>query len=204
MSRFQERLWGELVREHATTLAYPAGTRYPLQRLPIVEPRTLPLRWQPSARPRRLELRRGRLAAGVVALAVLIATVSILATTGTSPSVAYAVTRNPDGTITISISELKGVDGANEQLAKLGVSVRVLPERADCSSTGTIVRIPPELAGKVAHPEGQGVAVAPGLIPAGDTLVIGARQIGFFVGLGWGLYQGAPPTCLRAGEDHAG
>jgi hypothetical protein len=204
MSKFQERLWGELVREHATTLAHPAGMRYPSRRLPIVEPRTLPLRRQPSARSRRL-VRRGRLAAGIVALAAaLITAVSLLATTGTAPSVAYAVTRNPDGTITISISELKGVDGANEQLAKLGVNVRVLPELADCSATAATVRIPPELAGKMAHGVRGGIAVQPGLIPPGDTLVVGARQIGWFVGLGYSLYRGVLPTCIRAGESHAG
>jgi hypothetical protein len=204
MSRFQERLWGELVREHATTLAHPARTRYPSRRLSIVEPRTLPLRRQPSARG-WLVRQRGKLAAGVVALAAaLAATVSLLATTGTAPSVAYAVTRSPDGTITISISELKGVDGANEQLVKLGVDVRVLPELADCSSTATTVRIPPELAGKMAHGVRGGIAIQPGLIPPGDTLVIGARQIGWFVGLGYSLYRGVLPTCIRAGESHAG
>jgi hypothetical protein len=204
MSRFQERLWGELVSEHATTLAHPARTRYPLRRLSIVEPPPLPLRWQPSTRG-WLVRRRGKLAAGVVALAAaLAATVSILATTGTAPSVAYAVTRSPDGTITITIGELKGVYGADAQLTKLGVPIRVLPELADCSSTGRTVLIPPELAGKLAHGVRGGIAVQPGLIPAGDTLVIGARQIGWFVGMGYALYQGVLPTCIRAGTAHAG
>ena len=64
------------------------------------------------------------------------------------------------------------------------------------------VRIPPELPGKVAHGVG-GIVIQPGLIPERDTLVAGAREIGWLVGLG-SAYRGSVSTCTRASESHAG
>lgn len=203
MSRFQERLWSELVRDHAGALAYPAGSRDPLRTLPIVEPRRPALRGLPALRPGRLLLRPGGLAATLAALAAAIAAVAILSTTGTAPSTAYAVTQNPDGTLTVSIDELTGVAGANTQLARLGARVRVVPVSKGCSASGESVPIPPTLAATIAHAEGQGLAIRPDLVPAGDTLVLTARQAGSAVDLGYSLYRGAVPTCIGIGEDHA-
>jgi hypothetical protein len=210
MSRFQERLWEELVRDHAAALAYPAGSRDLLPGLTIVEPRGAALLGTSALRPGRLLLRPGRLllrprrlAAGLAAIAAIAATVSILTTTATAPSAAYAVTQRPDGTLDISIDELTGVAGANAQLAKLGVRVRVVPVQAGCVAIGAIAPMAPSLAGKVAHIEGQGLAVRPELVPAGDTLVLTAKQIGTVVGLGYKLYLGAAPECLPPGDSHA-
>lgn len=197
MSEFQERLWSQLVSDHAASLAYPIGTRYPLPALPIVEPRRRPRLALPALRPRRI-------AAGLTALAMVLAVAMLLATSGTAPSAAYAVMRNPDGSIGVSIAELTGVAGANAQLARLGASVAVVPVLADCPSSGTPTPIPPSLAGRIAHIEGQGVTVQPGLVPAGDTLVLGARELSGFVGLGYRLYRGAAPPCLPTGDSDVG
>ncbi|HEX3391776.1 MAG TPA: hypothetical protein VHS55_04375 [Solirubrobacteraceae bacterium] len=203
MSRFQERLWDELVCDHATALAYPAGSRDLLPGLTIVEPRGTAL-GTGALRPGRLLRRPRRLVAGLVALAAVVATVSILTTTGTTPSAAYAVTQKPDGALDISINELTGVVGANAQLAKLGVSVRVVPVQAGCTAAGAIAPMAPSLAATVAHIEGEGVTVQPGLVPPGDTLVLAAKQIGAIVGLGYKLYRGTAPACLPPGDSHAG
>lgn len=202
MSRFQERLWEELVRDHATALACPAGSLDLLPRLTIVEPRGAALLWLPTFRPRRLPQPR-RLAATLAALAAVVAGVSILTTTGTTPSAAYAVTQNPDGTISVSIDELTGVAGANEQLARLGVSAKVVPIQAGCSAPGEAVPIPSSLDAKIAHVQGQGLAIRPDLVPPGETLVLTARQSGAIVGLGYALYRGMAPACIGFGEDHA-
>jgi hypothetical protein len=204
MSRFQQRLWEELVREHAALLVCPQGMRDPLATLPIVERSPRGSGTLRSLRPLGAFARPGRLAAVLTTLAAAIALSAILTTTGTAPSAAYAVTRNPDGTITVSIAELTGVAGANVQLSKLGVRVKVVPVQSDCTATGQTVPIPGELAARIAHPEGQGLAISPNLVPPGETLVLTARQTGAVVGLGYSLYRGAVPACIEPGEAHAG
>jgi hypothetical protein len=219
MSRFQERLWDEMVRDHAAALAYPAAARDPLRSLPIVEesrpgwqalrrrpaqPGSPALRKRPAPQLGALLRRPGRLAATLAALAATVGVVAILSTTGTTPSAAYAVTQNPDGTITVTIDELTGVSGANSQLASLAVKVRVVTVKAGCPAPTGIVPTPPSLAARIAHAQGQGLAVRPDLVPAGETLLLTAREAGPAVDLSYSLYRGAVPGCIGTGEDHAG
>lgn len=193
MSDFQQRLWSELVAEHAAVLAYPAAAHHRLKDLPIVEPRAESARrwpWPGSV--------RGRLVASLTALAATLAAATLAVTTGTAPSAAYAVTRSSDGAVHVSIEDLTGISGANAQLEQLGVPVRVAPLLAGCRASGEIVTpLPPSLAGSVAHAEA-GIAVRPELIPAGDTLVLTAREVGSAVYLTYALYRGAAPTCVAA------
>ncbi|HEU0251172.1 MAG TPA: hypothetical protein VFR48_10650 [Solirubrobacteraceae bacterium] len=204
MSRFQERLWDELVREHATALACPTGSRDLVPRLTIVEPRPAARLRTGALRSRGLSLRPRRLVVGLAALAAIVATVSILTTTGTTPSAAYAVTQNADGTVTVTIDELLGIAGANSQLEKLGVRATVIPVQAGCSASGQIVPYPPPLFGRLTHPSGQGVAIRPDLIPAGETLVLAARRIGIAIGMTSALYRGPVPSCVAPGDAHVG
>ncbi|HEX5308263.1 MAG TPA: hypothetical protein VFW38_04210 [Solirubrobacteraceae bacterium] len=195
MSEFQERLWSELVRDHAAALACPAGVGDPWPQLPILERRRTRLLSLPALRPRHL--------AGAVAAALTLAIAVTVATVTSSPSsAAYAVTRHPDGTVTVSLSEMIGVSGADEQLEKLGVPVRVVPIRAGCPVPTGIVPMPPSLWSKLSHGERQGILIQPNLIPAGETLVLTARQVGPFVGLTTALYKGSPPTCVSPGVSH--
>ncbi|HEY0806846.1 MAG TPA: hypothetical protein VGD84_17370, partial [Pseudonocardiaceae bacterium] len=83
---------------------------------------------RPAVSARRAVPRPVWLAAGVVGMAGAI-TGGIVALGG---SPAYAVTRNGDGTVTISLSELSGVDGANGKLHNLGLPVVVVPTRPGC------------------------------------------------------------------------
>ena len=193
MSKFEERLWSELVRDHAWALAYPASSPESL-RSPPIRARRQPL----------LGSRPISIATGLAALAAAVAAITIATTTSTTPSVAYAVTQRPDGTLSVSIDELTGVAGANAQLARLGVSVRVVPVQVGCVASGQMAPIPPSLHEGLAHIEGQGVAVRPDLVPAGDTLVLSARQLGGAVGLGFALYRGAAPACVAPGDSHVG
>lgn len=197
MSEFKERLWSELVREHAAALAYPAGVRDPRRRLPIVEPRRSPRVSLPVLRPRQLA---GAFAA-VLALAVAVTVASV---TSSTSSAAYAVTQHSDGSVTVTIDELTGVAGANAQLEKLGVPVRVATVRAGCPKpTSIVLPLPPSLRGRIAHIEGQGVATSPDLVPAGDTLVLSAYQTGAGVFLTSSLYRGTAPTCVSPGDGYA-
>lgn len=196
MSEFQERLWSELVRDHAAMLAYPAGFGDPWRQLPIVEPRGSRRMSLPTLRPGRLAGVLGAIAA--VAVAVTVATV-----TSSTSSAAYAVTPHPDGTVTVTISELTGVTGANAQLSKLGVPVRVAAVQAGCPAPTSIVPMAPSLGGTIAHGEGQGILTRPDLVPPGETLVLAARLVGADIFYTFALYRGVPPTCVSPGDSHA-
>jgi hypothetical protein len=196
MSEFQERLWSELVRDHAQALAYPAiaGDRW--RQLPIVEPRAS---WRLSLP----ALRPGRLAGVLGAIVAVVVAVTVATVTSSTSSAAYAVTPHPDGTVTVTISELKGVTGANAQLAKLGVPVRVAAVRAGCPVPTSIVPMTPSLAATIAYGQGQGILARPDLVPAGETLVLAARQVGADIFYTFALYRGVPPTCVSPGDSHA-
>jgi hypothetical protein len=193
MSEFQERLWLELVRDHAGALAHPAGVRDPSLQLPILERRGVPRVSLPSLRPRQL--------LGVLtAVVVLAAVVTIATVTSSTSSAAYAVTTHPDGTVVVTINELTGIAGANAQLERLGVPVRVVAVQAGCPISTTIVPTPPSLSGTIAHIEGRGLATRPDLVPSGETLVLSAHQAGTNVFLSYGLYRGAAPNCVAMGK----
>lgn len=181
MSKFEDRLWSELVCDYGPELASQRRVELPARSRP-----------------------RAPMVAVAVALLGALVAVVLATTTGTSTSEAYVVSQSSDGTVTVSINELTGISGANAQLASLGVKVRVAAVEPDCSQVGQIVRIPPALAPDLAVLSGQGVTIQPNLIPQEDTLVLSARQVGQAVALSYGLYQDPPPTCVKAGDGHAG
>lgn len=193
MSRFQERLWSELIGDQAATaLAAPRARHGSHASLPIVERRRIAL-------PTLSKLRSMRLVAGAAALASAVTVLLVVTGTSTPPSAAYAVTVTAGGTLEITIDELTGVTGANAELAKLGVSVKVVPVRAGCALSSAIL-IPQALDGVLVHAEGQGLAIQPNLIPHGDVLIVTARRLGPDVGLTSALYRASNvPPCVPPG-----
>ncbi len=117
MSKFEDHLWREFVREHGNALAQMST---------------------PTAKRRRP---RARLVVGTsLGLAGVGAAVAIvLGAASTSP--AFAVTRNHDGTVTISIERASGIAGANARLHQLGIKASVMP-RAPLNCTPTISHPP--------------------------------------------------------------
>src|SRR5580700_6041315 len=97
MSKFEDHLWAEFVREHGNAVA------------------------QMSTPTPRHVWRGPRLVAGTsLGLAGVVAAVAlVLGATTTTP--AFAVTRNHDGTFTISIRGSSGIAGANAKLDRLGI-----------------------------------------------------------------------------------
>jgi hypothetical protein len=180
MSKFEDRLWSELVLDHGPQLASMTRIEVPHRS------------------------RRAPAAIGAVALAGTIAAVALTATTGTSPSVAYAVSQSSDGSVSVTIREISGVDGANAQLARLQLPIRVARVEARCSTTAKTAPIPPNIVSNLAVQEREGLAIQPRLIPHGDTLVISAKPIGPTVGLSFGLYRGYAPPCVEQGDSNAG
>ncbi len=179
MTSFEDRLWAELAGEHATELALGAPPP--------------PIR------------RRSRLpfVAALALLGVVLATVASL--TASSGTQAFAVTRHPDGTVTVTIKELVAIREANDQLAALGIRARAAGVEASCTtdmSQFAPVPVPPQLLGTLVsfgHAEGASMTITPSVIPGGETLLLTARQIApDIVALGLQLYRGAVPSCIPA------
>jgi hypothetical protein len=159
MSRFEDHLWREFVREHGDSFAHAE---------------------KPTAgRGRRP--RTGLVAGTGLGLAATgAALVFVLGATSTSP--AFAVTRNQDGTVTITVMARSGIAGANARLHALGIRAQVLPQAAihcsDLSGHGV-----PAPAGNFSNAHW---TIDPRQIPAGRKLSL------------------APPPTPRGGGSHNG
>lgn len=189
MSRFEEQLWAELVREQAT-LASPRAAK------PVAHRRKLP----------RIPIAAAGLASVCAVILVL-----VLPRGGGGAAPAFALTQGTDALgpkITLTLKEVIATGPANEALAKLGVRVRVANVVAGCASTGTIVSRselpggPNEMAAIAAgfwspqSPSDMTWTIHPELIPAGDTLVIRAEEPRAVRPPYSSLYRGAAPECV--------
>lgn len=85
-------------------------------------------------RPRRRQLALFSGTSMIVATTIAVIVVAFGATTSAPP--AYALTQNPDGSITITLRELTtGIPALNAKLRKLGIPETVIPITAGCHST---------------------------------------------------------------------
>jgi len=174
MSKFEDQLFADLMHEHGAELA--------AVRRPAVA------RWGAA--------RQVSVAAGAVGLAGAVALGVGTIGTGTA---AYAVTRGSDGTITVSLRDVSGVDGANAELRKLGVHAVAVPMTRHC----TAQVIPDERArghSPVTGSAGVGgsgsVTFSADSIPAGDTMVLAAQVSDQQVSLAATVVRGAAPECV--------
>jgi uncharacterized membrane protein YgcG len=102
MSKFEDHLWREFVREHGNVLT------------------------QMSTPTAKHVWRGPRLVVGTsLGLAGVGAAVALVLG-ATTTSTAFAVTRNHDGTVTISIERASGIAGANAKLHRLGIRAQVM------------------------------------------------------------------------------
>ena len=175
--------------------------------------------------PRRRLSRAPLTIAGVALIAATVAVVLSLTAASTNVTQeAYAVTQNTDGSVTLTLSELTGIDGANRELAALGVRARIARRDSACTQRGVLIppaRVAGGLPGMV-EPQrfGEGLGGAlwiihPSAIPPGDTLLLtgellnGGRPIvsshGHFIRAfagAIGLFRDPAPLCERPGESH--
>jgi hypothetical protein len=141
MSEFEDNLWLAVVREHGNELA----------------------RTERTAHTRRRASRPQLLAGTTAGLATIAIAAGLLFGTSTSPP-AFAVTRNPDGTVTVNLMHPSGIAGANKKLAAMGVRAQI----AEPAKT------PPELV----CPGGTAptITLDPASIPNSQELVITPGQ----------------------------
>jgi len=179
MSKFEDRLWRDLVRRHGADLAelnQPAAKR---------------------ARPARPRL----LAGTTVALAGIGTAVVLLLSAASSPA-AFAVSRNADGTYTVSLQKFAAIHGANAKLAALGIRARLVEVTQGCQ----VKALPPAavhamtLAQSMAGKEAPQVATAkldPRKIPPGKWQVIPTYKVAGTVHVDKAhLMQGQAPVCI--------
>jgi hypothetical protein len=140
MSEFEDNLWVTVVREHGDGLARTERTAHTHRR---------------ASRPRLLAGTTAGLAAMAVAAALLLGA-------STSPP-AFAVTRNPDGTVTVNLRHPSGIAGANKELAAMGVRAQIAvqaktPPKSVCpgGTTPTITFDPASI------PKSDQLVIAPG------------------------------------------
>jgi hypothetical protein len=139
---------------------------------------------QSSGRPRQSWRTSFAVAGGLVLIGAIIVVVSLTASTSTTP--AYAVTVNGDGSVTLTLNEVLGVNGANKQLVKLGVRASVAKVEPGCTAIGEIVPVPSNTLSQQQMVEtekpheglsGLVWVIHPNAIPPGDTVLITVRLV---------------------------
>ena len=175
MTKFSDQLFDDLMREHGPALAHT----------------------RPTHARRRVTARRTLLAGGTLAVAAAIAG-PLVARSGTP---AYAVTKNPDGTITLAVYQTSGIAGANARLRQLGdKQVFVVPVKPGCPKPPAPAVSPRGrriTTGTAISPSGSVTVNAHG-IPAGDILVVG-MQVSGNARFGVGIITSPPaPSCVNA------
>ncbi|GAA0906970.1 hypothetical protein [Virgisporangium aurantiacum] len=174
MGMFEERLLGELVQRHGVAMSE------------FVRRAPRPTRVRP------LLVTAGALTvAGSIAIAVTVFD-------GNTP--AYAVSKNADGTVTLSISDIRAVDAANAELRRIGAPVVAVPMTADCKDTFEIdERFAGESSGTVSSVgggEGSVTVQTKGVRP-GSMILVAAKKDGDVLTLSEGIaVQGKVPSCL--------
>lgn len=196
MSNFENELWTQLVREREEQMrAAPRATAALAAAVTTARPATKP------AAPR---LRGPALATGSALGIAGLATAGVLALTSASP--AFAVTKNPDGTVAITLSDLSDLSALNQKLAQDGLPVTAVPISPTCSATAVITNPSGESGpANQASRQSDVVTVDPSQIPSGDIGVLGASQTASGqVTLLFGDTTSPAPSCLNSATFNTG
>ena len=131
MSAFEDRLWTYLAVEHrAEEVTSKRATA-------AVRPRIMRARRPPLA------ITAGAL--GVIAAAAVAVVLLISATASTQP--AYALTKNPDGSIIVTINDLQtAIPQLNARFAAMGVDETVVPITQSCPTQMSVPAYPQSAA----------------------------------------------------------
>jgi hypothetical protein len=195
MTRFEDQLFDDLMREHGSTLT---NARRPAPR-------------------RHVATRRALLAVGGGVAAAAAAGV-LVATAGGGATPAYALTAHSNGTITLAVYQKSGIAAANAKLHALGDGqVYVVPAGAGCPSISSLPAPAVPLNGKhlgvqssvsIGGTAGGSVTVNAKGIPAGDILVVAVettRTGNTTTSLGAGKLTTAPaPSCVSLPSSSGG
>jgi hypothetical protein len=157
MSEFEDNLWLAVVREHGDELARTKRTAHTHKR---------------ASRPQLL--------AGTTAGLAAMATAAALLFGASASPPAFAVTRNPDGTVTVNLRHASGVAGANKKLAAMGVRAQIAvpaktPPQLVCpGGTAPTITFDP-----ASIPNSQELVIAPGQPSVSDGAALKAGSNGY-------------------------
>ena len=191
MSNFEDELWSQLVRERGEQMrAAPGAAAALASSVTATRPAT----------PHSPRLRRPALLTGSALGIAGVATAGVFALTSASP--AFAVTKNPDGTVAITLSDLSELPALNQQLAQDGVAVTAVPISTSCPAAGVITNPSGESTPNISADHQQTtdvVTIDPSQIPSGDIGVLGASQTASGqVTLLFGDTTPPAPSCLNS------
>lgn len=176
MTDFENHLWSHLVAEHDAD-------------------RVMPRQAADRGRWRRGPLALGS-AAGATGVAAVALTVALSATTAVTK--AYALSDNPDGTLTLTMSDAAtAIPEVNAEFAKMGIAAKVIPVTASCTVTNT--------GGISLNPSSGGVTMSTSVtfskdVPAGWTDFIAAEQTPSGVREVYGSSSQPLPACLNSNQ----
>jgi len=173
MNTFEDRLWSDLVREH--------GEQMRTFRAPI----------HPTARSRR----RPALITGTALATAALATAVVLAVSAsTSAPPAYAVSTNPDGTVTVTLNDVSALTGLNAELARDGIRAKAVPLTSTCTTRAFPAAMP---AGT--NPSTYTITIVPADIPAGYTAIVAVSEnASGQVTLVQGAWRTPGPSCINS------
>jgi hypothetical protein len=173
MGKFEDRLLSDLLTEHR----------------PALDAVEVPA-------PRRAGHRPLWIAASVLGLTGAV-TVGAVLIGGGSP--AYAVTKDADGTVSVTLRESSGMDGANDELRELGVPAKVVPVRPECPSVDTLPVVQPQgkVTGKATTNADGSISFETTGVPDGATVVVTSEEdAAGKLTLGMFLVDGPAPDCV--------
>ncbi len=182
MTTFADQLFDDLMHEHGAALQSRPG------------PEAVPSRHR-GTRPIWVTTGLATTAAAITGGLVLF---------GGAATPAYAVTQNPNGTISVSVSQASAIGAANAKIKKLGVRAVVVPVGAGCPSLDSLVVHnqrggPVSVSARVQDGHVSSVSVSAKGIPAGQILVLAFDgSSGGMVGAS-GVVAGAAPSCVSLG-----
>lgn len=157
----------------------------------------------PAPSARHSAIKRGALLAGGAGTLAVGVTAG-LAAFGGGAAEAFAVTPHPDGTVTVSISDLSGVSGANARLQDLGDRVVVVPIKAGCPSISSLPSpavTPGRTSGSVtASKESGTITIDAQGIAQGDLMVLAVQQTDGSIHIAGRLTAPPAPACLSISQ----
>jgi hypothetical protein len=179
-SRYEDALWDEIVENHYDEIAD--------LRMPAPTPR-----------------RRPKALVGATVLTAVGAGVAVIAISASSTTApAYAVTRNSDGSVSVTLRQLSAIADVNARLKELGVQAVVTRTGGECSSVPTkIVRLSPVRVSPSTAPGASWSTkqvTIPGSSPAPPGVVhvlIARRNAGGRIALVQGQSNAPVPACVR-------
>jgi hypothetical protein len=188
MSQFEGQLWSHLVREHGDRMrAAPQATA---ALAAATAERTSRGRHDALARRRR----RPALLTGTALGTAGLATAGVLAFSATSSPLAFAVTDNADGSVTVTLKDISAISALNTRLALDGIAAKAVPLTATCPNNVPMVQMP---AGT--NPSTYTITIVPSQIPAGYTGVVAASEnASGHVQLLQGAVPSPAPSCFNS------